>query len=124
MAKCRRTARISAVLAAVAVLGTLPGTAQAGTTEARESSRQHRAEQNCPSGYVCFWSRPYFRGVMRVYKNPRFHTCGWVPGHQARSVVNRDNQTWSFYGDVNCRAHVVTLSPGRSAANVLVRTWK
>ncbi|MBQ0988224.1 peptidase inhibitor family I36 protein [Streptomyces sp. F63] len=86
----------------------------------RRAVRRDRAERHCPSGYVCFWSRPCFQGITRVHKNPRFHICGWVPGHQTRSVVNRDNQAWSFYEDVNCRAHAVTLAPGRSAANVLV----
>ncbi|NJQ03476.1 peptidase inhibitor family I36 protein [Streptomyces zingiberis] len=120
----RKAGRIAAVGAAVAVLGSVTGAAHAGPADGREASLRERAVQSCPQGYVCFWAEPGFRGVMRVYKNPRFHVCGWVPQHYARSVVNQDNQTWSFYGDVNCTAHVVTLDPGQAAANVVIRTWK
>ncbi|MFC5835905.1 peptidase inhibitor family I36 protein [Nonomuraea insulae] len=67
----------------------------------------------CPSGYVCFWSGPHFTGEMSLQKNPASHSCGTTPVASARTVYNRDDQTWDFYADTDCSTPTANLGPGR-----------
>jgi Peptidase inhibitor family I36 len=78
----------------------------------------------CPQGYVCFWTGPSFSGEMKVYQNPVSHTCDPAPAQPSRTIYNNDDEPWSFYADVQCGAHVVTLSPGEAATDVKVYSWQ
>lgn len=99
------------------ILTTSPaGAAQAATPSAIDAL--------CPQGYVCFWSGPNFTGDLQVYSNPTYHTCDTTPAQPARSIINRDDQPWSFYSDLDCGAFAVTLSPGESDPFVKVYSWK
>jgi hypothetical protein len=102
-----------AVLAAAGTIALLAGpSAQASVPSDR-----------CPQGYVCFWTGEDFSGEMRVYNNPAYHDCAETDGG-ARTVFNNDDQTWSFYADQSCGAHVTTLESGEYYSGRRVHSWK
>jgi len=107
---------VSALMGGLTLTTALAGAAQAATPSA--------ADGLCPQGYVCFWTGSGFTGELKVYQNPRWHTCDTTPAQPARSIVNNDDQVWSFYDDLNCSAHAITLSPGEATADVRVFSWE
>ncbi|MFI9588071.1 peptidase inhibitor family I36 protein [Streptomyces sp. NPDC052236] len=116
---------------ALAALGALVGSAalSLGITSpvsaaAPNEAATSRAAASCPDGHVCFWSLPDFRGKMTIYDNPVWHDCAATDLQPARSIYNNDDQTWSFYGDLNCTAHAVTLASGETAEHTRVFSWQ
>lgn len=79
---------------------------------AKPAAPAESAASACPAGHVCFYSGPNYTGEMKVSKNPKNHKCGAVPLKPARSIRNRDDQTWGFYADRKCTDHARTLAPG------------
>ncbi|WP_329614572.1 peptidase inhibitor family I36 protein [Streptomyces brevispora] len=67
---------------------------------------------DCYDGWVCFWPQANYGGQMEAYQAPYIHSCDNVPSGTARSVVNRDDQTWSLSQDFICNRIGVKVAPG------------
>jgi hypothetical protein len=81
------------------------------------------AASRCPADHVCFYSGANYTGKMEVHKNPRKHECGVASLRPARSVYNRDDQTWGFYADLKCTDHARTLAPGTGITYTEAFSW-
>jgi hypothetical protein len=113
--KSRRARRLVTVLAGAALLSL-------GATGAANADPD-LPYLPCPDGYVCFFSGPNFTGDMAVHKNPENHDCGATGVRPARSIINRDDQTWDFFHDGGCRAWAGTLAPGQNFTDTHANSW-
>ncbi|MGK4585959.1 peptidase inhibitor family I36 protein [Kitasatospora sp. HPMI-4] len=67
---------------------------------------------DCYPGWVCFWPQANYGGQMEAYQGPYIHSCDRVPSGTVRSVVNRDDQTWSLSRDFICNRIGAKVAPG------------
>jgi Peptidase inhibitor family I36 len=101
-----------------AIIGTIIIAMSTAMTSAAAASTPE-PQGNCPVGHVCFWPETNYRGQVQIYRNPKWHTCGLIPGNiTARSVTNRDNDTWTFFTNNNCTGAASALPPGGSSRNI------
>lgn len=51
------------------------------------------------------------------YGNPSYHVCDAIPGGVARSIVNKDDQTWKLSTNFICNGGR-RIAPGEAVADL------